>query len=247
MTPSTSPADPNAEDSAPPPSRDSDPLVADVDVYEMPDPLRVLLIEDDDDHAALVEAYLADACSPTFDLARVATVEAAATAFGQTRATGALFHAVLADQQLPDSAYGETVARVVVEASGAPVVALTSLGDPELAVQAIRAGANDYLVKSELTPELLRRTLLYAVERARRDAALRATEEALRQALRHVRQVQARIAGRALAGGGSWNQAPEASRLRALADDLTASGSVSAASVCRALADEVGGAPQTRP
>ncbi len=180
-------------------------VVAEV-VHETPDPLRVLLIEDNPDHAALVEAYLADVRDPAVRLHHVTTVEAATAALDGSE--GDPFHVVLADQQLPDSAYWETVARVVAVAEGVPVVALTSLGDLEVALDAVRAGASDYLVKAELTPEVLRRTLRYAVERARRDRALRESNEALRQTLRHVRQMQAQIVeqeklaglGRLLAG-----------------------------------------------
>jgi len=158
-----------------------------------PDPLRVLLVEDDPDHAALVHAYLDDIRDPAVALAHAATAEAGVSALETARADGAPFHAVLADQQLPDSAYWETMSRVVGAAGGIPVVALTSLGDLDVALDAVRAGAQDYLVKTDLTPELLRRTLRYAVERARRDDALRETNEALRQTLRHVRQMQAQL------------------------------------------------------
>ncbi len=173
-------------------------------VAETPDPLRVLLIEDNPDHAALVEAYLADVVDPEIELDLVGTVEAATAALAEP----GRYHAVLSDQQLPDSDYWETVTRVVAAAGGVPVVALTSLGDLEVALDAVRAGASDYLVKGDLTPDVLRRTLRYAVERARRDRALRETNEALRQTLRHVRQMQAQIVeqeklaglGRLLAG-----------------------------------------------
>ena len=162
-------------------------------ISETPDRLRVLLVEDDPDHAALTEAYLAEAQDPAVDLHHVATMEAAIDTLEASRATGEPFHAVLTDQQLPDSAYWETTGRVVRAAGGTPVVALTSLGDMDVALDALRSGASDYLVKSELTPELLRRTLRYAVERSQRDEALRTTNEALRQTLRHVRQMQTQI------------------------------------------------------
>ena len=177
-------------------------------VEQTPDPLRVLLIEDNPDHAALVEAYLADVHDPVIRLDHVTTVEAGTAALDAAGAAADPFHVVLADQQLPDSQYWETVARVVAVAGAVPVVALTSLGDLEVALDAVRSGASDYLVKAELTPEVLRRTLRYAVERARRDRALRDSNEALRQTLRHVRQMQAQIVeqeklaglGRLLAG-----------------------------------------------
>ncbi len=161
--------------------------------HDTPDPLRVLLIEDDPDHAALVEAYLEAVYDPTVALEHASTVGAAVVALADARASGEPFHAILSDQQLPDSAYWETMGRVVGAAGGVPVVALTSLGDLDVALSAVRAGAQDYLVKSELTPELLRRTLRYAVERARRSEALQATNAALRQTLRHIRQMQAQL------------------------------------------------------
>lgn len=206
-----------------------------------PDPIRVLLVEDNPDHAALVEAHLADARAPAVLLEHATTAEAATAALARAREAGVPFHAVLADQQLPDSAHWETVARLVAAAGSAPVVALTSLDDADLAVDAVRAGASDYLVKSEFTPALVWRTLRYAVERARRDSALRASEAALQEALVHVRRMQARIAGQAQVGVFGRRPVPEIDRLRALADDLEEFGSVRTAEICRALADEVSG------
>ena len=189
MPPPPPPTDDERSDSEP-----ADLFLEDLEVVsQTPDHLRVLLIEDDPDHAALAAAYLADVQDPAVELRHTETVEAGLDALVQARDAGEPFHAVLADQQLPDSAYWETVGRVVEVAGAVPVVALTSLGDLDVALDAVRSGATDYLVKGELTPELLRRTLRYAVERARRDEALRVTNEALRQTIRHVRQMQAQI------------------------------------------------------
>lgn len=183
-----------------------DDLVAEVVETGDAGPLHVLLLEDDDDHAALVEALL-DGVTPEVTLVRARTAEEAVDRL-RTPAPGAPFDAVLADQQLPDSSYWETVERLADAAAGVPVVALTSLGDDAVALDAVRKGAADYLVKSELTPDLLRRTLRHAVERSRRDTALRETNEVLRHTLRHVRQMQAQLVeqeklaglGRLLAG-----------------------------------------------
>lgn len=179
----------------PHPADDAESSVPEFEILheQTPDPLRVLLVEDDPDHAALVEAYLETAHDPAVALEHAPTVGAAVDALAAARTAGAPFHVVLSDQQLPDSAYWETMTRVVAAAEGIPVVALTSLGDLDVALEAVRVGAQDYLVKSELTPELLHRTLRYAVERARRNDALEATNAALRQTLRHIRQMQAQL------------------------------------------------------
>lgn len=219
----TSPSD-RPEDGlhgASPPSEGADAFEIEVPVGPTPDDLtpeivdepvlgalHVLLVEDNDDHAALVEALLEDSQAPIVTLTRAETVEAAEAELRSAAALGERFDVVLCDQQLPDSAYWETVARVVAAATGVPVVALTSIGDADVALDAVRRGATDYLVKSELTPELLRRTLRHAVERAQRAAALRDTNDVLRHTLRHVRQMQAQLVeqeklaglGRLLAG-----------------------------------------------
>lgn len=159
------------------------------------DTLRVLLVEDDDNHADLVAAYLDGATNPAVALVRVGTVQDAVEALAADRAVP--FGAVLTDQQLPDSDYRETVTRVVAAASAAPgtppVVALTSIGELGVALDALAQGAQDYVVKSEMSTEVLQRALRYAVERSRHANELRATNEALRQTLDHVRQMQAQL------------------------------------------------------
>jgi PAS domain S-box-containing protein len=75
------------------------------------------------------------------------------------------FDVVLLDLGLPDS-QGITTLTLTQEASGAsPIVVLTGLDDERCASEAIRAGAQDYLVKGRFDTELLARTIRYAVER----------------------------------------------------------------------------------
>ena len=81
---------------------------------------------------------------------------------------------VLLDLSLPDSQGLETFTRLFPHAICLPIVVLTGTDDETLALQAVQAGAQDYLVKGRLDGELLARALRYAVERKRSDAALRA-------------------------------------------------------------------------
>ena len=208
-----------------------------------PTTLRVLLVEDDDDHAALVEVHLADAHEPAVELTRAATVAEAEAALEAAREAGDPFEVVLSDQRLPDSDYWETVGRVVASAGAAPVIALTSIGDSDVAVDAMRQGAQDYLVKSELSAELLRRTLRYTVERARRTAELQATNGALRETLEHVRQMQAQIVEQEKLAGLGGLLAGVAHELRNPLH-LTLGFATAAAESADALAEHVGGAPE---
>lgn len=161
------------------------------------DRLHVLLVEDNDDHADLVAAFLEDAVDPVVDLVRVASLAEAVRALRDSRTEGPRFGAILTDQQLPDSEFWETVPHLVEaageEAGGPPVIALTTIGDLDVALDALGQGAQDYVVKADMSTEVLQRALRYAVERARHAAELRTTNEALRQTLDHVRQMQAQI------------------------------------------------------
>jgi signal transduction histidine kinase len=128
--------------------------------------LRILLVEDDDDHAELVLGLLEDVRRPAIEAVRVKTVAQAVERLD----TGPV-DAVLLDQKLPDSDFWETVPRVVEAAPRLPILVLTSLNDLDLALEAVNQGAQDYLVKSELSADALLRALRYAIERKRYGAA----------------------------------------------------------------------------
>jgi len=84
---------------------------------------------------------------------------------------------VLLDLNLPDSAGLDTFRAVHLAAPDVPTVVLTGSRDEGLGVEAVRAGAQDYLVKGRIDAALLSRALRYAIERKRSEAALRASEE----------------------------------------------------------------------
>ena len=78
---------------------------------------------------------------------------------------------VLLDLTLPDSQDLETFVRVRAHAPNVPIVIVTGLDDIKLAAKAVEAGAQDYLVKTQLQRNVLTRSLRYAIERTKvRDA-----------------------------------------------------------------------------
>jgi diguanylate cyclase (GGDEF)-like protein len=79
---------------------------------------------------------------------------------------------VLLDLTLPDSARLDTLARVHAQAAGIAIIVLTGLDDESLAVQAVRDGAQDYIVKGQLESNLLARAIQYAHERKRAEQNL---------------------------------------------------------------------------
>ena len=139
-------------------------------------PINVLLVEDNPGDARLLRETLADAGDHGFELDRVGTLKD-----GLDRLAQEGVNLVLLDLSLPDSNGLDTFVRVHTEAPGIPIVVLTGLADETLAAAALREGAQDYLVKGRLDPDLLVRSMRYAIERMRADKALRQSEERLRE------------------------------------------------------------------
>jgi len=88
---------------------------------------------------------------------------------------------VLLDLGLPDSQGLETLGKVRAQAAAMPIIVLTGLDDEVTAVEAVRQGAQDYLVKGDVDSKLLWRTLRYSIERKGSEEALRKSEEKLQQ------------------------------------------------------------------
>jgi MinD-like ATPase involved in chromosome partitioning or flagellar assembly/CheY-like chemotaxis protein len=127
--------------------------------------MKVLLIEDNPGDARLIQMMLAEARGAPFDIERA---DRLSTGLGRL-ATGGI-DVVLLDLSLPDSQGLDTFARVHAQAPEVPIVLLTGLEDEELGVEAMREGAQDYLVKGQVDSRLLVRSMRYAIERHRMQA-----------------------------------------------------------------------------
>jgi PAS domain S-box-containing protein len=83
---------------------------------------------------------------------------------------------ILLDLALPDSNGLDTLDKMRANAGSTPIVILTGSDDDDLAVSALRRGAQDYLVKGQVDGGLLARLLVYAIERWRAEERLSASE-----------------------------------------------------------------------
>jgi signal transduction histidine kinase len=128
--------------------------------------MRLLLVEDDEAFAAYVRIALT-AAPDTVEL-ETATDLAAAIETVQAREPDG----ILLDLSLPDSQGLGTLRRMLDAAPNAAVVILTGAADVRVAPDALRLGAQDWLVKGDIDPEVLARALRYAVERRRLVAGL---------------------------------------------------------------------------
>ncbi|GII29730.1 PP2C family protein-serine/threonine phosphatase [Planotetraspora mira] len=133
---------------------------------DLPDPLTLLLIEDDSADAFLVEELLANAERPP------KITWARTLAEGRERLTDDV-HCVLVDLSLPDASGLEALEQVLSMVSDTAVLVLTGLNDAHVGIEAVAAGAQDFLVKQDVDDRLLIRAIRYAIERKRADVAMR--------------------------------------------------------------------------
>jgi polar amino acid transport system substrate-binding protein len=96
------------------------------------------------------------------------------------------FDVVLSDLSLPDEQGINTCARIREKAPGMPIVMLTGLDDSQIAVEAVRIGAQDYLIKNELNGRFLARAIQYAIERKKSEEKISALNEALQSRIAEV-------------------------------------------------------------
>jgi len=127
--------------------------------------LKYLMIEDNSGDARLIQEMLLEAGGAPFISERVDRLS-----MGLERLASGYFDVLLLDLALPDSQGLDTFNKVHTQSPQVPVVILTGLDDTSLAYKAVRNGAQDYLVKSQMNSNLLIRSMYYAVERKRAES-----------------------------------------------------------------------------
>ena len=126
--------------------------------------ISVLLIEDDPDYALLMNLYVNEACG---DALKYVLESASSLAEGLDLLARKEFDIVLLDLMLPDSHDLNTLAQLRRRAPSIPVVVLTNLDPEATGLKAIGEGAQDFLIKSKVDAQQLRRAIGYALERSR--------------------------------------------------------------------------------
>jgi signal transduction histidine kinase len=141
-----------------------------------PPPIRLLLVEDNPADALLLRHTLAEAPAQSFHITHVELIADAVA-----RLASDSFDAVLLDLSLPDSPALNTLSRVMAAAPHLPVVVMTGLDDEAKAIEAVRAGAQDFLIKGHGDGRLLVRSIRYAMERKQAEQQLKTLNETLEQ------------------------------------------------------------------
>lgn len=123
-------------------------------------PIRVLLVDDDEDDYILTRDWFSEFQVAGCELHWVDNFQAGLDAIAQNQ------HDIyLLDYRLGERNGLELLREVIENGCTAPIILLTGKGDREIDIEAMKAGAADYLEKSQLTAPLLERSIRYAIER----------------------------------------------------------------------------------
>lgn len=147
--------------------------------------IKVLLIEDNPGDARFIQEMLGEKSSTSFDLVCADTLQA-----GMEHLAKGDIDVVLLDLGLPDSQGLDTLIKIQAQAPEVPVVVFTGLADEKIGLEAVKRGAQDYLVKGSANGNLLASAIRYAIER-------KWTEEKIKASLREknvlLREIHHRV------------------------------------------------------
>jgi len=133
------------------------------------DAIRVLLVDDDEDDYVLTRDLFYEIDGASFELEWVASYDAGAEAISHNQ------HDVyLLDYSLSKRNGLELLRFAIANGCKAPIILLTGQGDHKIDIEAMKAGAADYLKKGQIGAPLLERSIRYAIERKRAEQIIRA-------------------------------------------------------------------------
>ncbi|PIR16424.1 MAG: hypothetical protein COV46_08435 [Deltaproteobacteria bacterium CG11_big_fil_rev_8_21_14_0_20_49_13] len=124
--------------------------------------INLLVIEDNQGDARLVEELLLKSGHVDFDIDTVENFND-----GTEEMLKRNFDLVLLDLNLPDSKGMETFQRFHAKFPAVPVILFTGISDEDIGIEAIRTGAQSYILKQDLSPAYLERTIRFSIERNR--------------------------------------------------------------------------------
>ncbi|AFM26155.1 sigma 54-interacting transcriptional regulator [Desulfomonile tiedjei] len=142
------------------------------------DLIRVLIVEDNPVDALFLKEALREITNTKFSLTHAETIESAQKCLEEET-----FDVITLDLGLPDAQGIETFLEIKKVNPDIPVVVLSGLDDETVAIQSVREGAQDYLLKDKYDGYLLSRSIAFAIERKQAEKALRRAQQRFELAL----------------------------------------------------------------
>ncbi|MBN1983565.1 MAG: DUF342 domain-containing protein [Chitinivibrionales bacterium] len=144
----------------------------------------LLLVEDNPDDTLLLQETLNDCLTARFSVTCCETLREASTYLDHQSAIAPQL--IITDLNLPDSTGLNTYETLHSIKPNLPIILLTGLSDERVAIEAMRRGAQDYLVKGEFGHRQIERSILYAIERIKVSDELRKNKEIAEEANRQI-------------------------------------------------------------
>jgi CheY-like chemotaxis protein len=125
------------------------------------DTIAVLFIEDNPNDVMLIKRHLEGSSKSTYKVTHLDRLADGLEILKTFR-----FNVILLDLDLPDAPMGiQTFEKVYAHTADIPIIVLTGNNDDTVAVEAVQKGAQDYIVKGQVTGSMLARAIQYAIER----------------------------------------------------------------------------------
>lgn len=137
--------------------------------------MRFLTIDDSIADARVLQAMLTQACPAGFESVHVLSGE---EGFEQIQENN--FDCVFLDYRLEDSDHWEFLQKIREAGNDVPIIAISGAGNEQIAVEGLKLGAQDYLVKDSVTAETVHRALTNAIEKVRLSRELAKRQKELR-------------------------------------------------------------------
>ncbi len=134
-------------------------------------PVNILVIEDNYGDVLLVKEYLYDSM-PNATVHHADSLQKAYQFIDDHS-----FDVILLDLSLPDASGITTFHQISAKAWQVPIIVLTGLGDTDIALETVKYGAQDYIVKDDSNPMLLAKSIQYSIERSKVFERLKKSEE----------------------------------------------------------------------
>jgi Lrp/AsnC family transcriptional regulator for asnA, asnC and gidA len=122
--------------------------------------ISILFIEDNLDDRRMIEKYLEKEEDYQYEITIRKRFSEGMDIFNRDK-----FDVILLDLELPDSNTEKTLEKLESFTSNTPTIVLTGLNDKEYALESLKKGVQDYLIKDEVNSSMLTRSILYAIER----------------------------------------------------------------------------------